>query len=301
MNQASTIERAAAGPSVGQRIQRVVSGLARFARRQPLGTFGLVICIITIVIGGFAPWITPSDPNSGDPMDRLQGPSATHWFGTDPLGRDQWSRIAYGTRVSLYVAFFSIVIGTAAGYLLGIVGGYLGGKVDDTIQRLVDALLAFPSILLALALVSVLGAGLDKVIFAISVTLAPRAARVARGVVLSVKENVYIDAARVIGASPLRIMLRHILPNSMAPFLILASLALGGAILTEASLSFLGLGVPPPHASWGRMLSGAAQQFALLAPWLMIFPGAAIMLVVLGFNLFGDALRDIWDPKLRGR
>ena len=301
MNQESAIERVATRPSVGQRIQRGGLGLARFARRQPLGTFGLAICILTIFIGVSSPWITPSDPNTGNPMDRLQGPTITHWMGTDQLGRDQWSRIAYGTRVSLYVAFFSIVIGTAAGYLLGIVGGYLGGKVDDTIQRLVDAFLAFPSILLALALVSVLGAGLDKVIFAISITLAPRAARVARGVVLSVKENVYIDAARVIGASQMRIMLRHILPNSMAPFLILASLALGGAILTEASLSFLGLGVPPPHASWGRMLSGAAQQFALLAPWLMIFPGAAIMLVVLGFNLLGDALRDIWDPKMRGR
>ncbi len=301
MLQERAVERVSLGPGINQRLQSWGQGLGRFARRQPLGAFGLAICIITIVIGVFAPWITPSDPNFGDALERLQSPSTTHWFGTDQLGRDQWSRIAYGTRISLYVAFFSIVIGTAVGYLMGVVGGYLGGRVDDIVQRLVDALLAFPSILLALALVSVLGAGLDKVIFAIAVTLAPRAARVARGVVLSVKENVYVDAARVVGASPLRIMLRHVLPNSMAAFLILASLALGGAILTEASLSFLGLGVPPPHPSWGRMLSGAAQQLALSAPYLMIFPGAAIMLVVLAFNLFGDALRDLWDPKLRGR
>ena len=286
---------------IGQRLRRFSDGTRRFVRHQPLGAIGLAICLVTIFAGVFAPAIDRHDPNFGTANDRLQAPNATYWFGTDDLGRDQWSRIIYGTRISLMVAFGAIAVGTTAGYLLGIVSGFLGGKVDDIIQRFVDALLAFPSILLALVMVSVLGGGIDKVIFAIAAGSAPRAARVSRGVVLSAKENVYVDAARVIGASGLRIMLRHILPNSMAPYLILASIGLGAAILTEASLSYLGLGVPPPHASWGRMLSGSSQQFALIAPWLMIFPGVAIMVLVLAFNLFGDALRDVWDPKLRGR
>ncbi|MDO8751699.1 MAG: ABC transporter permease [Dehalococcoidia bacterium] len=286
---------------IGQRLQRFSDGTRRFIRQHPLGAIGLAVCLVTIFAGVFAPAIDRHDPNFATANDRLQAPSATYWFGTDHLGRDQWSRIVHGSRISLMVAVGAIAVGTTAGYLLGIVSGFLGGKVDDIIQRFVDALLAFPSILLALVLVSVLGAGIDKVIIAIAAGSAPRAARVSRGVVLSLKENVYVDSARVIGASDLRIMLRHILPNAMAPYLILASIGLGGAILAEASLSYLGLGVPPPHASWGRMLSGSTQQFALIAPWLMIFPGVAIMVLVLAFNLFGDALRDVWDPKLRGR
>lgn len=297
----ATARPAALEATVGQRLQRWGDGIRRFVRTQPLGFAGLAICIIMILAGIFAPWVGRFDPNEGDAFARLQPPGATHWFGTDAFGRDLYARIVHGARISFYVAFFSIGIGTTLGYLLGIVSGYFGGRIDDIIQRVVDAKLAFPSLLLALALVSVLGAGLDKVIIAISVTYIPRAARVARGVVLSVKENVYVDAARVIGASSLRIMLRHILPNSLAPYVILASVGLGAAILIEASLSYLGLGVPPPHSSWGRMLSGSAVEFATLAPWMMIFPGIAIMVLVLAFNLFGDALRDMWDPKLRGR
>ncbi|MEK7777106.1 MAG: ABC transporter permease, partial [Chloroflexota bacterium] len=247
------------------------------------------------------PWIAPYDPTLTSPGEGLQPPGVRHWFGTDQLGRDLYSRILGGARVSLQVSFFSIAIGTTAGYLLGIVSGYIGGKLDDWLQRAIDAMLAFPPILLALTIVAVLGPGLDKVVFAISFTFAPRAARVSRGVVLSVKENVYIDAARVVGSSTTRIVLWHILPNSMAPYLILASVALGGAILTEAALSYLGLGVPDPYPSWGRMMSGAAQELALIAPWMVLFPGAAISVIVLAFNLFGDALRDIWDPRLRGR
>ena len=287
--------------TIGQRLQRLSVGTRSFVRKQPLGAVGLAVCLVTIFAGVFAPAIGRHDPNIGTVSDRLQAPSATYWLGTDNLGRDQWSRIIHGTRISLMVAFGAIAVGTTAGYLLGIVSGFLGGKVDDIIQRFVDALLAFPSILLALVIVSVLGPGIDKVIFAIAAGSAPRAARVSRGVVLSLRENVYVDAARVIGASGLRIMLRHILPNSMAPYLILASIGLGAAILTEASLSYLGLGVPPPYPSWGQMLSGSSQMFALIATWLIIFPGVAIMTLVLAFNLFGDALRDMWDPKLRGR
>lgn len=261
----------------------------------------MFICIIVIIAGLFSPWVARYDPNHTDANVRLQAPGASHWFGTDHQGRDLYSRIVHGARISLVVSFTAIFLGTSIGYLVGIVSGYLGGKSDLVIQRIVDGMLAFPSILLALAMVASLGPGIDRVVLAIGVTLFPRAARIARGVVLSAKENVYVDAARVIGASKMRIMLRHILPNSMAPYLILASIALGGAILTEASLSFLGLGVPPPHASWGRMLTGAAVELALVAPWLLIIPGLAIMLLVLGFNLFGDALRDVWDPRLRGR
>ncbi|MSQ22155.1 MAG: ABC transporter permease [Dehalococcoidia bacterium] len=287
--------------SVFQRILRRLSQAARLARRQPLGAVGLLICLIALFAGALAPWVDRYDMNEGSAAERLQGFGISHWFGTDEQGRDVYSRIVNGTRISLYIAFFSIALGTSSGYLLGIVSGYLGGWVDMILQRIMDALLALPAILLALAIVAVLGAGVDKLIFAISITFCPRAARISYGVVLSLKENVYVDAARVIGASPMRIIFRHILPNSLAPYLILASVGLGGAILLEASLSFLGLGVPPPHPSWGRMLSGAAQQHALGAPWLVIVPGAAIMVLVLGFNFFGDTMRDLWDPKLRGR
>lgn len=300
MEQSGT-EGLTAGLGALQRVQQWRRGLLRLARTQPLGTLAFAICLVIVAMAVFAPLVSRYDQFETSPFERLQAPSAKHWFGTDENGRDLYSRIVYGARVSMYVAFFSIAIGTLGGYVIGIFSGYIGGKWDDILQRVVDAMLAFPSILLALTIVSVLGAGLDKVIFAIAITVAPRAARVSRGVVLSVKENVYVDAARVIGASSLRIMMRHILPNTMAPFLVLASVALGGAILTEASLSFLGLGVPPPHPSWGRMLSGGAQNLALLAPWLMISPGIAIMLLVLAFNLLGDALRDVWDPRLRGR
>ncbi len=294
-------ERIRVGVPIGQRLQRLSDGTRRFFRQHPLGALGLTVCLITVFMGVFAPVVGRYDPNFANPFMTLQAPSATYWFGTDNLGRDLWSRIIHGTRISLMVAFGAIAVGTTAGYLLGIVSGFFGGRTDDIIQRVVDSLLAFPSILLALVMVAVLGAGIDKVIFAIAVGSAPTAARVSRGVVLSLKENVYVDAARVIGASDLRIMLRHILPNSLAPYLILASLGLGGAILAEASLSYLGLGVPPPHPSWGRMLSGSSANFAVIAPWLMIFPGVAIMTLVLAFNLFGDALRDVWDPRLRGR
>ena len=295
------VEQVGKQPRVGRRIRRSLAGIANFARREPLGAVGLVTVFITLAAAVLANWVAPYDPNLGVADERLIGPSLKYFLGTDHQGRDLFSRMIYGARISLIVSFFSVAVGTAGGYLLGIISGYIGGKFDIVIQRVMDAMLAFPSILLALIMVSVLSPGLDKVIIAIAVSIFPRAARVSRGVVLSVKENVYIDAARVIGASPMRIMLRHVVPNAMAPFLILASVGLGGAILTEASLSFLGLGVPPPQSSWGQMMSGASQTFVTVAPWLLIFPGIAIAVLVLGFNLFGDALRDVWDPKLRGR
>ncbi len=301
MGSQTIAESIGAERSLIQRGSRRLGKTARLARRQPLGAVGLLVCLVALAAGAFAPWVQRYDMNAGSAGERLQGPSASHWFGTDEQGRDLYSRIVNGARISLYVAFFSIGLGTTSGYLLGVVSGYLGGWVDMILQRVMDALLALPAILLALALVAVLGSGVDKIIAAISIVYCPRAARVSYGVVLSLKANVYVDAARVIGASPMRIIFRHILPNSLAPYVILASVALGAAILLEASLSFLGLGVPPPHPSWGRMLSGAAQHYALGAPWLVIVPGASIMVLVLAFNFFGDALRDLWDPKLRGR
>ncbi len=301
MSQQRAIEEVVIQPRLGQQAFQRTRRLGRLAKSQPLGTASLVVLLLAAFMGIFAELAATHDPLDINPRERLASASAQHWLGTDQFGRDTYSRIVHGTRVSFIVAFFSIGIGTTAGYLLGIVSGYLGGKVDDVLQRVIDAMLAFPAILLALMLVSVLGIGLDKVVFAISFTFAPRAARVSRGVVLSVKENVYIDAARVIGATNMRIMVRHVLPNSMAPSLILASVGLGGAILTEAALSYLGLGVPEPHPSWGRMLSGGAQMFAVTQPWMVISPGAAIMLLVLAFNLLGDSVRDVLDPKLRGR
>ncbi len=301
MRQEGTLQPTPLGTRLSLGARRWTRGTLRFAQRQPLGAISLLVLVLVVILAALAPWIVPYSSTLTSPADSFLSPGAKHFFGTDQLGRDLFSRILSGTRVSLQVSFFSIVLGTTGGYLLGIVSGYIGGRLDDWLQRVIDAMLAFPPILLALAIVAALGPGLDKVIFAISFTFAPRAARVSRGVVLSVKENVYVDAARVVGSSTTRIVLRHILPNSMAPYLILASVSLGTAILTEAALSYLGLGVPDPYPSWGRMMSGAAQQLALLAPWMVLFPGMAITVMVLAFNLLGDSLRDIWDPRLRGR
>ncbi|MDO8749544.1 MAG: ABC transporter permease [Dehalococcoidia bacterium] len=296
------LQQASPVAKLAQMTNRGLFKTMRFARRKPLGFLGLAICFVALVLGLLPGVFTTEDPNfGGNYVNALQAPSTSHFFGTDEQGRDVYSRIVDGTRVSLKVAFFAIGIGSISGFLLGIVSGYFGGWVDMILQRIVDSMLAFPGILLALTLVAVFGGGFKAVIIAIGIVFIPGALRITRGTVLSAKENVYVDASRVIGASPLRIMLRHILPNVLAPFLVVASAALGNAILIEASLSFLGLGVPPPYPSWGRMLSGNASQYAAVAPWMVFAPGIAISVLVLGFNLFGDALRDLWDPRLRGR
>ncbi len=282
------------------RLGRYAKNFGNFVRKNPLGAIGLFMVMVIVVLGVFVPVFQRHDPIYQDAAVRLQAPSPTHFFGTDEFGRDLWSRIVSGARLSLIVSFTSVAMGSVLGFVLGIISGYYGGIVDDIFQRLVEIKLSIPGLLLALALMSALGPGVDKVIFAIAFSFIGRALRVMRGSVLSVKENVYIEAARSIGASHSRIMFRHIMPNVMAPFLIVASSALGGAILQESTLSFLGLGVPPPHPSWGRMLSGSVAQYAMTAPWMVIFPGLAITWLVLGFNFFGDALRDVWDPRLRG-
>ena len=274
--------------------------LLRFARKKPLGAIGGAIVFMMVVTALAAPFVSPYDPIDDDYEVKLTGPSTSHFFGTDQFGRDLFSRVLHGARVSLYVGLFSVALGTGAGTLLGLTSGYLGGKVDLLIQRCADVLMAFPFLVLAMAIVATLGASINNVVLAIAIVQAPNVSRVVRSSVLSLKENQYIEAARAIGGSTPRIMLRHIAPNVMAPVIILATAGLGSAILVEASLSFLGVGTPPPLPSWGGELSKAGRQFAQVAPWLAIFPGIAITLAVFGFNLVGDALRDVLDPRLRG-
>ena len=273
-------------------------------RHKPLGAISAVILCGLIATAALAPVIAPYDPyrfnlnERGLPI-RLHPPDAKFLFGTDTHGRDVLSRIIYGARVSLIVGFLSVAIGTLAGTLIGLVSGYWEGSIDQVLQRLVDTLMAFPGIVLALAVLSVFGQSLLNVILVIGLVIAPGASRVVRGTVLSVKHNTYVDAARAAGASSWRIILRHILPNVFAPILIIASVWLGNAIVIEAALSFLGLGTPPPTPTWGGMLSGEGRRSLETAPYLAIFPGLAISIVVLAFNMFGDAVRDLLDPRLR--
>ena len=274
----------------------------RLVRLHPIGFIGLFMVALIVVLAIGADIFAFSDPNEGDFRVRLQGPGLNHWFGTDDLGRDQWSRMVHGARLSVFVGFASVGFGTLVGLAVGVSAGYMGGRLDSVSQRIVEIMLSLPDLLMALVLVATLGSGPDKVVLALAIIFIPSTVRVVRGTVLSAKENMYVEAARALGASQFRIMFRHILPNVTGTYLVLASSFLGVAVLIEATLSFLGLGVPPPHASWGRMLSGYASDFAVTAPWLVIFPGLAISWLVIGFNLFGDALRDIWDPRLgRGR
>jgi peptide/nickel transport system permease protein len=274
--------------------------MLRLARRHPLGALSAAILFALVVVAIFAPVIATGDPFKIQSSAVLQKPSGDHWFGTDNLGRDAFSRIVYGARISLWVGLVSVAIGTGLGTPAGLVSAFAGRWVDYAIQRVVDALFAFPTIVLALAIVSVLGKGITQVIIAVGILGAPRVARIVRASTLGVMGQPYVEAARSVGAAGPRIMFKHILPNVMAPIVILASAGFGGAILAEASLSFLGLGTPPPQPSWGAMLSGAAQQYVRVAPWLAVFPGLAISIAVFAFNLFGDALRDILDPRLRG-
>jgi len=272
----------------------------RFVRTKPTAAAGGFIFLVMIFMALTAPLITSHDINALT-RDRLLGPSRAHWFGTDEFGRDLYTRIVYGARISLYVGVLSVLFGTTTGALLGTVSAYFGGRLDSIVQRIMDALMAFPALVLALAVVAALGQSTINVIIAISIVILPTANRVLRASTLSAKQNMYVESARAVGATHGRIILRHILPNCMAPYIVVATVALGGAILSEASLSFLGLGTPPPDPSWGAMLSGSAQTYIRSAPWLGIFPGVAITLAVFAANLLGDGLRDILDPKLRQR
>ena len=274
---------------------------ARFVRTKPLGAAGAVIILGMLFLAVFAQMLAPYDPYVGDYGLQFARPSAEHWFGTDEFGRDVLSRIMYGARIALFVGFFASFIGCTIGALLGVVSAYWGGRVDLLLERLMDILLAFPQLILALAIASILGPAVHNVVIAISIPVIPRVARVVRSAALSVKEHVYVEAVQALGASRRRVILQHIIPNVMAPYIIMVTAQLGAAILAEAALSYLGLGAAEPTPSWGLMLSGSAPSYAEKAPWIALFPGIAISLGVFGFNLFGDSLRDALDPKLRGR
>jgi peptide/nickel transport system permease protein len=281
------------------RLKRWVRVAVRFARRRPLGAVGAAIIFVMILAAACAGFIAPFDPLATDYAAMLQAPSSAHWFGTDSFGRDVLSRIIYGSRTALWVGFSSSFLGSTFGTILGIASAYFGGRIDLLLQRFMDLLLSFPLIVLALVVVTVLGTGTSNVIVAIMIPMVPRCALVVRSSALTLRELPFIEAARALGFGHMRIIVRHMLPNVMAPYLIMLTAFLGQAILLEASLSFLGLGVAEPQAAWGLMLRGAAVEFAERAPWMAIYPGVAISLSVFAFNLFGDSLRDALDPKLR--
>jgi peptide/nickel transport system permease protein len=278
-----------------------VEAIVKFIRTKPLGAAGAFIILGMMAVAASAELLAPFDAYRADYGAQFARPSAEHWFGTDEFGRDLMSRIIYGARIALFVGFTASFAGCTIGALLGVMSAYLGGKVDLFLERLMDILLAFPQLILALAIASILGPAVQNVVIAICIPIIPRAARVVRATALSVKENVYVEACNALGASRPRVVLRHIVPNVVAPYIILLTAQLGGAILAEAALSYLGLGAAEPTPSWGLMLSGSALSYAEKAPWIPIFPGIAISLGVFGFNLFGDSLRDTLDPKLRGR
>ena len=252
-----------------------------------------------IFMAAFADFVTVHDPTRNNFGAMLEAPSAEYWLGTDQFGRDLYTRIVYGARTALLVGFVSAFVGATLGLILGVASAYFGGRFDLIFQRIMDVLMAFPLVILALAVVSIFGTGTHNVILAITIPFIPRCARVVRSSALAVRETPFIDAARACGFSHTRIVLRHMVPNVMAPYLIMMTAAVGQAILIEASLSFLGLGVQEPVPAWGLMLRGGAQEYAESAPWVAIFPGIAISLAVFGFNLFGDALRDWFDPKMK--
>jgi peptide/nickel transport system permease protein len=274
--------------------------LGRFVRRKPLGAAGGVIILVMVVTGVLAPWLQSHDPIATNAAYTLGRPNADHWLGTDHLGRDIYSRILHGAWVSLIVGLGSTLLGSVLGGIIGLLSGYAGGKTDLITQRVLDILQGLPLLVLALVMSASLGPSIRNVIIAISIPIIPRAARVIRASVLSIREMQYIEAARALGLRHLRIAFRHVLPNTIGPFIVLCTAQLGAAILVEAALSFLGLGVPEPYPSWGRMLSVSAAEYAQKAPHLVLYPGFAISLAVFGSNLFGDALRDTLDPRLRG-
>jgi peptide/nickel transport system permease protein len=274
--------------------------VGRFVRKKPLGAAGGALMLLMLVTAVLAGLLETHDPIATDAADTLARPTARHWLGTDHLGRDIYSRIVHGARVSLIVGVGSTLLGSVLGGIVGLLSGYIGGKTDLVAQRLLDILQGLPLLVLALVMAASLGPSIPNVIVAISIPIIPRAARIVRSSVLTIREMQYVEAARALGLGHLRIAFRHILPNTVGPFIVLCTAQLGSAILVEATLSFLGLGVPEPYPSWGRMLSVSAAEYAQKAPHLVLFPGIAISLAVFGSNLLGDALRDTLDPRLRG-
>ncbi len=266
---------------------------------RPVVVAGAIVVFLVIIVAIFAPFIAPYDYNDQNLTDRLQSPSPTHWLGTDALGRDVFSRLIYGTRISLLVGIVAVSLAGAVGMTLGLAAGYFGGWISNIIMRFIDALLALPPMILMLAIAAMMGGGLLSVLISIGIAMMPTYCRLMNGQVVTLKQNDYVTAARAGGASNQRIMFTHLLPNSLPPLMVLLSINLGTAILMEASLSYLGIGILPPVPTWGNMTQ-SGQQYLLILPWMSIAPGVAIMLLVLAFNMVGDGLRDALDPRLRG-
>ena len=275
--------------------------LGRFARRKPLGALGAIIVAAMLLMAIFAEQIAPYGYDDSIRGARMRPPSAAHWLGTDNLSRDMWSRIVYGARVSVTVGFATVALAVVLATSIGVSCGYFGGAYDLVVQRIVDAWLSFPYLVIVLSVMAVLGPGLLNVVLSLGIIIAAVNSRVIRGATIAIAQGTYVEAARALGCGHARILVRHILPNVVATIIILATIGLGAAILAESGLSFLGFGVPPPYPAWGAMLSGSGRTYMFRAPWMAIWPGIAISLAVFGFNMLGDALRDVLDPRLRGR
>jgi peptide/nickel transport system permease protein len=285
------------GPRSGRQ-RGELAELWRRLRRNRAAVAGAAIVGVFVFLAAFAPLLAPFEPNVGALQDRLLSPSRAHWFGTDELGRDLFSRILYGARISLQVQLVAVILALLIGVFLGSIGGYLGGRIDNLIMRCMDVLLAFPSIFLALAIIAALGTGLFNLMLAAGISSVPAFARIVRASILSLKEREFVEAALALGSGNSRVMFRHLLPNCLAPIIVQSTLRMATVLLTASGLSFLGLGVQPPTAEWGAMLSNA-RSYLIVAPHVATIPGLAIMVVVVGFNLFGDGLRDTLDPRLR--
>ena len=295
----TTIDHDAELARAGANITGLRSQLLFMARRYPLGAIGAVIVLTFVLTAVFANFIAPFDPTATDAKASLARPGSVFWLGADFMGRDMFSRIVYGARISLAVGAGATLMGGLLGVSIGLMSGYLGGAFDLLTQRLLDIMQSLPLLVMALVMAAALGPSLENTIVAIAIPLVPTVARVGRSPALSRRAQPFVEAARAVGMGELRIAVRHVLPNTLAPLIVLATAQLGSAILVEASLSFLGLGIPEPYPSWGRMLSESAAEYVRTAPWLVIFPGVAISLTVFGTNLLGDALRDILDPRQR--
>ena len=295
----STIDFNAELTAAGANVRSRWGALRFFVRRYPLGAAGAVIMGLFLFAAAFAPWLTVYDPLSTNAAQSLARPGAAHWLGCDFMGRDVYSRILYGARISLMVSFGAMLLGSGIGVTVGLLSGYLLGWFDLITQRILEMMQALPLLVLAIIMAAALGPSLHNTIVAIAIPLVPYVARVIRSNTLTLREQPFVEAAKAIGMPEARIAIRHVLPNTLSPLIVLATAQLGSAILVEATLSFLGLGVPEPHPSWGRMLSESAAEYVRTAPWLVIFPGLAISFVVFGTNLLGDALRDLLDPRQR--
>ncbi|WP_231908091.1 MULTISPECIES: ABC transporter permease [Cupriavidus] len=299
-NHATMPAAARHAPAAFDRAVAAFAPLHRLCREKPLGAAGALICAVFLFCGVFADWLAPYGVNQINMMQRLQPPSWAHPFGTDNLGRDMLSRCLYGARLSVVIGLSAATLATAVSVLLGILSGYLGGRFDLVVQRMVDAWMSFPDLVILIVVVSVLGPGSWQIILTMGLLLGIGGSRIIRSAVVSVRENMYVHAAQSMGASTPRILWRHVLPNVMPPVIVLFTTRVGTAILAESGLSFLGLGVPPPAPTWGGMLSGNGRTFMFEGPWLALAPGICLTVVVYAINVFGDALRDLIDPRMRG-